>query len=87
MARKGSTVRSEMGGAFGRPGMKGQAGRYDSSPAPFDHPHSLGGGGIPVKTYDETVSSKMPTPTQTAGAETRAPRPGTVQRKYGKSNT
>ena len=45
-------------------------------------------GVVPTRVMDDTLrpSSRRPTPTQTAGAETRAPRPGTVQRGYGRSD-
>jgi hypothetical protein len=85
MARKGSVVKSEMGGAFPRPSMTAAKGIYDASPAPFNKPHSLGRGGIPTK-FAETGPSKGPTPTQTSGITTRAARPGTKQFGYGRSD-
>lgn len=84
--KKSGVVKSEMGGAFGVPSMKGSTGIYDRGNAPFDKPHDLGGGGIPLK-FAESGPSKGPTPTQTSGLETRAPRPGTMQNAFGKSNT
>lgn len=44
---------------------------------------------VPLKIMDETLKPKSarPTPTQTAGMDSRAPRPGTMQRGFGKSNT
>lgn len=85
MARKGTVVKSEMSGGFGRPSMTGTKGMYDRGPAPFDKPRSMGNGAVPTKFMDSGVS-KTPTPTQTTGADTRAARPGTSQRKYGTSN-
>lgn len=90
MARKSGTVRSQMSGGFKTPSMTGAAGRYGSSPAPFDKPQSMGNGGIPTKMFDTSVgtsAARKLTPTQTAGLNSRAPRPGTTQRKYGTSNT
>lgn len=45
-------------------------------------------GVVPLKIMDDTLKprSSSPTPTQTAGAETRAPRPGTKQRPFGRSD-
>lgn len=49
---KGSVVRSQMpGGSL--PGMKGVPGVYDRNEAPFDKPHDLGHGGIPLKMYED----------------------------------
>ncbi len=87
MAKKGSNVHSQMEGGFKRPSMTGAAGQYDHGPAPFDHPRSMGNGAVPTKFMETAPGGKMPTPTQTAGAETRAPRPGTKQRAFGKSDT
>lgn len=84
MARKGP-VETEMGG-FPKPGMKGQKGMYDRSPAPFDKGHDLGNGGIPLK-FQESGPSKTPTPpAQTTGRDTRAPRAGTMQRAFGRTD-
>ncbi len=55
--------------------------------APFSaHPGVAGK--IPTRVMDTTLkpSSTRPTPTQTAGAETRSPRPGTKQRHFGRSD-
>lgn len=86
MARKSSVVKSQMAGGFEKPSMTEAKGVYDASPGPFSKPHDLGGGGIPLK-FMESGPGKGPTPTQTAGADTRAPRPGTMQRAFGKSDT
>lgn len=83
MARKG-VVDTQMSG-FPRPGLKGQPGMYDRSPAPFDKPHDTGNGGVPLK-FMESGPSKTPTPTQTAGLDSRAPRRGTMQRAFGTSD-
>ncbi len=91
MARKGSVVESQMKGGWPKPSMTGGAGMYDHGKPPFDKPRSTGGqGDVPLKFYDESVSTKAAskiTPTQTAGLESRAPRPGTKQRAFGKSDT
>ncbi len=90
MAHRKGGVDSQMSGGFPKPSMTGAAGRYDSAPAPFDHPHSMGGGGIPLKIMDTSVgtsAARKITPTQTAGLDSRAPRKGTVQRKFGTSDT
>jgi hypothetical protein len=45
-------------------------------------------GVVPLKIMDDTLgkAGRGPTPTQTAGRESRAPRPGTMQRGFGKSD-
>jgi hypothetical protein len=52
MARRSSGVNSQMprGGSVG---LKGNPGHYDAMAPPFDHPHSLGNGGIPVKICED----------------------------------
>lgn len=52
-------------------------GQYDANKAPFDKPHSTGGGGIPTKFFDgmptknaSTVNASM---TGTAGVNRTAP--------------
>lgn len=55
--------------------------------APFsNHPPALGV--IPTRVMETSLkpSSTRPTPTQTAGKESRAPRPGTMQRPFGRSD-
>ena len=55
--------------------------------APFSgHPGARGV--VPTRVMDTTLkpSSNRPTPTQTAGMETRSPRPGTKQRYFGRSD-
>lgn len=83
MAR-GKTVNTQMDSKT--IGRKGSEGCYDHNPTvPFTEPAARGV--IPLKFMDETLKpGKMPTPTQTAGAETRSPRPGTRQRYFGKSD-
>ena len=85
--KKKSVVNSQMSGGFPSPSMSGASGIYDRGKPPFDKPRSMGKNTPATKFYDTTVSSKTPTPTQTAGMDSRAPRPGTKQRPYGKSNT
>lgn len=55
--------------------------------APFNEAGASGV--VPLKIMDETLKprSMSPTPTQTAGLDSRASRPGTMQRAFGKSNT
>ena len=82
--RKGSlAVNTQMEGSR-RPSMPSNS--YDAKPF-NQHPGVQGQ--IPTRVMDHSLkpSSRRPTPTQTAGAETRAPRPGTRQRAFGKSNT
>jgi hypothetical protein len=60
MAKKHSVVHSQMPSGH-RPSLTGAAGVYDHNPAaPFTKPHSLGGGGIPVKFTDTTLKVKVP---------------------------
>lgn len=72
MASRKGNVNTEMK-AFPTPSIDGAKGLY----------HRVGG--VPVK-YAESGVSKTPTPTQTVGIETRAPRPGTKQHAFGKSD-
>lgn len=86
MARK-SVVRSEMGGKV--PSMTRNAGTYGHNVGPFTKPQSMGNGGIPTLFFETMPGQKNPksfTPTQTSGTPSRSVRPGTTQRKYGKSN-
>ncbi len=56
--------------------------------APFSgHPGVKGV--VPTRVMDTTLkpSTNRPTPTQTAGLESRSPRPGTKQRAFGRSDT
>ena len=84
MARKGRTaVHTQMEGSH-IPSMPSN----DYAVAPFSaHPPARGV--IPTRVMDTTLkpSSNRPTPTQTAGMETRAPRPGTRQRGFGRSDS
>jgi hypothetical protein len=86
MAKKGSPVDTNMEGGFPAPSQTGAAGRYDSSPAPFDKPHSMGKNTPSLKFYDQTAPA-VPAPTQTMGLTTRAPRKGTKQFPYGQTDT
>lgn len=55
--------------------------------APFSS-HPPARGVVPTRVMDHSLKprSTSPTPTQTAGADTRAPRPGTKQRPFGRSD-
>jgi hypothetical protein len=86
MAKKGSPVKTCLEGGFPQPSQTGSKGRYDSSPAPFDKPHSMGKNTPSVKMFDQT-NPAVPAPTQTIGLTDRAPRPGTKQSPYGKTDT
>lgn len=82
MARNSKTVNTQMEGSH-VPAMPSN----DYQVAPFSaHPGVTGK--IPTRVMDTTLQprSTRPTPTQTAGAETRSPRPGTVQRGFGRSD-
>jgi hypothetical protein len=81
MAVKGSAVRTQMPSARS---TKGNPGRYDSLPAPFDTPHDVGNGGIPLKVM-ENLGAK---PTKKVSAAfAPPPEAGTRQnrsKRYGK---
>lgn len=83
MARSRTPVNTQMEGSH-IPSMPSN----DYPVAPFTR-HPGAHGKIPTRVMDTTLTprSTSPTPTQTAGAETRAPRPGTVQLKFGRSDT
>jgi hypothetical protein len=71
----------------GNASTRGSAGCYDHHQSkPVDVQGARGP--MPLKFFDDTLQPKSnrPTPTQTAGAETRSPRPGTRQRGFGKSD-
>jgi hypothetical protein len=87
MAKSKSAVRSQMGSTV--PSMTGSPAEYDRARAPFNQGHDLGGGGVPCKVLESIPHKAVGaiTPTQTAGLDTRSPRPGTIQRKYGKSDS
>ena len=83
MARNRMPVRTNMEGSH-IPSMPSNS--YEV--APFSgHPGVKGK--IPTRVMDTTLrpSSNRPTPTQTAGMESRAPRPGTRQRGFGRSDS
>ena len=86
MAKHSGQVRSQMAGGFKKPSMGGGSGPMA---APFDHPHSMGWGGIPVVMMDHTmptVAAAKLTPTQTGGPSSAKPRPGTKQYPFGGSS-
>lgn len=70
--RRGDAVTSAMGGGFPRP--KGAT------------PMTIGGHPVSL-TVNMPGSTRMPTPTQTAGSATRPSRPGTKSFPYGKNST
>jgi hypothetical protein len=83
MARRSHTpVHTQMEGSH-IPAMPSN----DYPVAPFSS-HPPARGVVPTRVMDHSLkpSTNRPTPTQTAGAETRAPRPGTKQRGFGRSN-
>jgi hypothetical protein len=84
MAR-GKTVNTQMDSkTLSKSGGSSACDHYPN--APFTQPASRGV--VPLKIMDDTLKpGRMPTPTQTAGMESRSPRPGTTQRGYGKSDT
>lgn len=81
--RKGRTVvDTQMAGSH-IPSMPSN----DYPVAPFSN-HPGVKGKIPTRVMDHSLqpSTTRPTPTQTAGRDTRAPRPGTMQRAFGTSD-
>jgi hypothetical protein len=70
MARGKSPVRSEMHSKV--PSLTGNPGLYDRNKAPFDKPHSLGTGGIPLRFF-ESLGEKKATKVleQTSGPGTQ----------------
>lgn len=83
MARNSTPVRTNMEGSH-VPKMPSN----DYDVAPFSK-HKGVSGKIPTRVMDTTLrpSSNRPTPTQTAGMESRSPRPGTKQRGFGRSDS
>lgn len=72
MSKMKNPVRNEMAGGF--------AGRDVGTTV----------AGRPTRCYETAGAlgkAKVSSPTQTAGLETRSPRPGTKQRAYGKTDT
>lgn len=66
-------VNTQMGGAFGGSGKEGVAHVGNYKPV--------------IKMDLGEKPAKSMTPTQTAGANTRPPRSGTAQHRYGKNST
>jgi len=85
MAKK-TPVNTQMDGSK-VPDLKGVGGTSKGS-AGRGMAYATSAGGIPVHTHVDLgeKAARTITPTQTAGADTRTPRPGTVQRKFGTSN-
>ncbi len=90
MARN-TTIRSTFDAPFSKAAHspKGATGIYDHNRTPdFDAPHDLGGGGIPLKFYDNlggAAAIETPTPGQTGSPIVGQPaRKGTSQFPYGK---
>jgi hypothetical protein len=90
MAKRKDPVRTNMVGGFPKVGVSGPKGVTEGrNKAPFDAPQSMGGGGVPTVFFvnvGEKVAARF-TPTQTAGANTRPPREGAVQSRYGRNST
>ena len=72
MKRRGDAVTSAMGGGFPRPKQATAM--------------TIGGHSVSLEVR-MPGSKRVPTPTQTAGSETRPSRPGTKQFPYGKNST
>lgn len=86
MARSGKTVNTQMDSkSISTSGGKDACDYYPH--APFGERAAKGV--VPLKIMDETLKprSMSPTPTQTAGRDSDAPRPGTRQRGFGRSES